>query len=211
MLAVVFLAISLSIDALGTGLSYSVRGIVIPFFAKFIMSILAYLFSSLSLFAGIALSNILPDNFAKIIGVSILCLMGLWIIFQSYIKKEEKEPKAKSKKRIFSFFIKSMGITINIIRNPQSGDLNGSSYIEPIEAVYIGIALSVDSLGAGVGAGLMGLNNLFIPLTVAVMQYIFITFGSWIGTKLAKLKLSPKIWVFVSGSVLIMLGFIRLF
>ncbi len=210
MLGVFFLALSVSIDALGTGLSYSVRGIQIPFFAKFLMSVLAYLFSSFSVFAGITLSQILPEDFAKILGVLILCLMGFWIIFQARFKKEEPVKPVKNEKRIFSFIIKSMGITIKIIRDPKSGDLNGSSYIEPIEAVYIGIALSVDSLCAGVGAAMMGLNDAFIPLSVAAMQFIFLTLGSWVGKKLMKFNLNAKIWVFISGSVLVMLGLMRL-
>ena len=51
----------------------------------------------------------------------------------------------KAEQKVYSFFIEFLGITIKIIKNPISSDLNNSNVIEPKEALFLSLALSLDS------------------------------------------------------------------
>ena len=51
----------------------------------------------------------------------------------------------KNNEKIYSFFIELLGITIKIIKNPTSSDLDSSHSIDSKEALFLGFALSLDS------------------------------------------------------------------
>lgn len=211
MLSILLLSISLSIDALGIGTTYGLRGIRIPNAAKVIISIQSIVITSLSLFCGKWLSELLPPGIATHIGVFILIFMGIWILWQG-IREGEKEVLVKKEDTIIDVLIKSMGITIKIIRTPQYCDLNNSFIIDPFEAFYLGIALSFDSFGAGFGSGASGLFSPMIPLLVAICQVIFLSVGSLLGNRLKLFKgFQNNICVIFSGILLIFIGILRMF
>lgn len=211
MFNILALAFSLSIDALGIGTSYGIRKIKIPIYATVIIAALAFLFTSVSIFFGTILLHFLPPSIAKLIGIFILILMGIWIIYQGLHDKKEVKDTSKKDETIFNMIIKSLGITIKIIRTPEYCDMDKSSSIEPIEALYLGVALSVDSIGAGIGTAVLGLNTIAIPICVAVFQILFLHIGLTIGKKLRIFNGESNIWVILSGSILILVGIIRLF
>lgn len=203
-------AVSLSIDALGIGITYGMRNIGIPLATKIIISIQSFLITSVALFLGKGLANLFPVAVAKGIGVTILIALGFWVLWQSLYKKEETEPKAKP--AIWQFFIKSMGITIQIIHTPGACDRDCSLQIEPKEALYLGFALSIDSFGAGIGGGAIGLASPFTPIFVAIFQALFLSFGKAVGGRLRKVSSLPEnTWGACSGILLILLGILRLF
>ena len=49
---------------------------------------------------------------------------------------------------------------IQILRKPTVADFDKSGTISAGEALLLGIALSVDSFGAGIGASLLGMHPL---------------------------------------------------
>lgn len=205
---IIALALSLSIDSFGIGMSYGMRKIKVPFSAAVILSVMAFSFSGLSILAGSILLKILPPLAAKLIGVSILMFMGVWIIIQGFRKKSPDVPKED--KTILNLIIKSLGITIKIIRTPESCDMNHSSEIEPSEALYLGFALSIDSIGAGIGTAIIGLNTMLMPFCVALFQLLFLFGGLEAGKKLILTKINNKLCIIISGGILICVGFIRL-
>lgn len=206
------LAASLSIDSFGIGISYGMRKIKVPIYAIIIISMLAFIFSSLSIFLGTILLTLLPKSFAKFIGIIILASMGIWIIYQGISKKKDKKIiNKKNPETILNLIIKSMGITIKIIRTPEYCDMDNSNIIEPKEAFYLGVALSVDSIGAGIGTAIMGINTLLIPIFVALFQLIFLISGIKIGKEASSFNSESNLWVIISGILLIIVAFIRLF
>lgn len=110
-------------------------------------------------------------------------------------------------KKEYQFFIKFLGITIQIIRDPSSSDFNNSNQIEAKEALYLGIALSIDSIGIGIGSSIMGLNTFIFPIAVACFQLFFLSFGSYFGKKIKDISNIPEnIWGIISGILLIFVG-----
>ena len=211
MFAIILIAISLSIDALGIGITYGIRKIRVPLAPKLIISIMSAIITFLSLTAGSQLKKILPAPFANLIGVSILLAMGIYLICQSKKSSPEKNFDAKEKKSsVYQIIIKSLNLTIKIIHEPQLADLNNSKTIELPEAFCIGLALSIDSIGSGIGLSILGFNNFLLPLATAICQYIFFTAGIFSGKKISKITPDNNKFVLISGIILIFIALIRI-
>ena len=204
-LSVLIIEISLSIDALGIGISYGVREIKIPLISKVIISLQSFLIMTISLFLGNIIFDIIPTYLGKYIGVIILFGMGIFMIIQPYLPKKEKVYKIKT------FSLKYAGLTIKIIKSPPVCDFNLSKTIEPFEALYLGIALSIDSLGVVFGSSAVGITIL-LPLLAVVFQIILLSIGILWGKKVKKASnISENIWVALSGTILIFMGLIKIF
>ena len=204
-LSVLIIAISLSIDALGIGISYGVREIKIPLISKAIISLQSFLIMTISLFLGNIIFDLIPSYLGKYIGVIILFGMGIFMIVQPYLPKKEKVYRIKT------FSLKYAGLTIKIIKSPPVCDFNLSKTIEPFEALYLGIALSIDSLGVVFGSSAVGITIL-LPLLAVVFQIILLSIGILWGKKVKKASnISENIWVALSGTILIFMGLIKIF
>lgn len=202
--SIIILSLSLSIDALGIGISYGMKDINIPIVSKIIISAQSFLIIALSLFMGNKIFQILPSYVGKYTGTIILLSMGIFMIFQGISSKKEKQETTK----IFS--IKQWGITVKIIKSPPICDFNRSKKIEPKEAIYLGLALSLDSLGVSLGSGISGKFSIFLPLFAVIFQSLFMQMGVYSGKKIKGIsKLSENIWVIISGSLLILIGILK--
>jgi putative sporulation protein YtaF len=144
----------------------------------------------------------------------ILGLMGLWIILQAILDKggegHEKEI-LKEERTLFRFAVKSLGITIQVIRNPAEGDLDQSGVIDKREALLLGLALSVDAIGAGIGSALAGLGSLWISVATGIFQMLLLSAGGHFGKKLGNSgKLNKRLLSFAPGILLITMALIRI-
>lgn len=221
-LAIIILAISVSIDALGIGVTYGLRNTSITKSADIILFLTSLVFAGISIFVGNVLSFILPENIIKFISVFILICMGFWIIYETLrpeVKEKEcvekgcAEKKCKEKKcKVHQIFLKPFGITIQIIKNPIASDLNNSKSIEINEALYLAIALSIDSICVGISSVSFGNYSLLFPLFVPIFQLLFLNTGIKLGKRIVvSSSISNKIWNILSGMLLIVIGIIRAF
>jgi putative Mn2+ efflux pump MntP len=173
------LAISLSIDALGAGIVYGMRGIIIPVPSKIIICFFSILYSGFAIYAGSLLSQILPSKIASYIGIGILSFLGLYMIIK--------------------------------VQRPAEADVDKSGIIEIKEAILLGLALSLDSIGVGIGAGFADIKSLFIPVMVGLFQLIFLSAGIFIGNKFKNsFKLNERTLSIFAGILLLTLAFLRL-
>lgn len=212
----IILAISSSIDSLGIGITYGIKNTKITYSSKLILFAISFCVSIISIWFGDTVKNIFSDFYTKLIGTIILFLMGIFMIFQS-LHKEDKfcnaEKSSKNlepileKEKIYSFFIKFLGITIQIIKNPNCSDFDNSNLIEPKEALFLGIALSLDSFCIGIGGSMMGISSIFFPIFIGIFQLIFLSIGNFIGKKIKNFHFLPEnIWSILSGILLILIG-----
>jgi putative sporulation protein YtaF len=222
--SVSILAISLSLDALGVGVVYGLRKIKIPLLPKLIICLFSMLYSGGALAAGKTLSALLPNYVSKMIGIVILITMGVWIIIQAILKKDDLDTQEAGScstleatscdinQALFKFSIKSLGITIQVIRNPMDGDIDKSGIIDIKESLLLGLALSVDAIGVGIGSALAGFSSLAIPFAVGIFQLAFLFAGTYMGEKFAAFeKLNKKVFAFLPGILLIVLAIIRIY
>lgn len=165
----ILLAICVSIDSLGIGMTYGLKNTKITFWAKWILFLVSFFITGLSLLAGKAISAFLPSSVTNLIGTLLLILLGIWMIVQ-----------------------------------PSNADFDHSNHIDSKEAIFLGVALSLDAIGIGIGSSMIGFYSFIFPLLVALFQLIFLSFGSYIGRKIQKnSRLPENIWNLISGILLI--------
>lgn len=202
---IILLALSVSIDSLGIGITYGLRKTSISTPAKFILFIISFAFVCISVTLGYFLISILPNNIIKTVSVILLCLMGFLIIYEAMNTTEKKEYKSHQ------IFLKPLGITIQIIKNPISSDLNNSKIIEKNESIYLAFALSLDSICVGITSSSFGIYSLLFPILVPLFQFLFLNVGIILGKKIVLYNTSIKKWNILSGILLIIIGILRVF
>ncbi len=206
-------AISSSIDSLGIGITYGIKNTKITFSAKLILFIISLCVSTMSISIGNFISSFLPNLVCNIIGFLMLIFMGIFIIFQSFKKTNQTYYNEFNKQgKMYSFFIKPFGITIQIIKNPINSDLDNSKKIDAKEALYLGIALSLDCFCIGLGNAMLGITSFVFPLLVSIFQLVFLSCGLFLGIKLKSITNIPdNIWSIISGLLLIFIGLSKLY
>lgn len=206
------LAIPVSLDCIGIGITYGIKNTYITNLAKCIIFAIFFVVTSIAITIGSLIVKIFSISFASILGVILLIFMGSWIIFQSFKSKEDAPKKESFKPKIYNFFIKPLGITIKIMKNPTNSDLDHSNHIDAKEALYLGFAISLDAFCAGVGCSAIGINSFFFPLFISIFHILFLSLGAFIGMKLsAHTKIPDNIWSVISGLLLIAIGIFKLF
>ena len=210
----IILAISSSIDSLGIGITYGIKNTKISVGATSILFFISFIISIISIYFGNLLKYIFPDFLIHYLGSFLLILMGLFMCFQS-VKvskqeneiKDDKHLKIADTEKIYSFFIKCLGITIKIIKNPNSSDLDKSNVIDSKEALFLGLALSLDSFCIGIGFSMLNTFSIIFPLLTSCFQLFFLSLGNYCGKKLYTFhKLPDSIWSMISGILLIIIG-----
>ena len=213
-LSVILLAISLSIDALGVGLIYGIRKIELPLPAKLIICFLSIVYTSIALVFGNFLAANLASAVAKLFGSLILILMGSWILLQSICQPKRQSGDGANlqvKPQLYQLVIKSLGITIQVIRNPVDFDIDRSGSIDLRESLLLGLGLSVDAIGVGIGCALLSFNSYMIPVAVGLFQLCFLYLGSYIGTRFVDYFQEQEKWLsFLPGIILILMALLRL-
>lgn len=200
-LYILFIAIINNIDNIGVRIAYSLRGINIPFLKNLWISIITFFISSLTAFSGNMLSEILDKNIASIISMILFIIIGLWIIFEPYIKKHSNKYKEINSNK---------NIIFNILKQPESADIDNSNDINFKEATLLGIALSINNICGGLSAGMIGLNSLFVGAFSALISFIVLWIGNYITKFFNKYNIGDKAIIF-SGIVLIIIGLNQVF
>lgn len=208
----IILAMSSSIDSLGIGITYGLKHTKITCAANIILFAISLVIATFSMFLGNYIHSFFSDIITNILGSIIIISMGIFITFQAFNKKNNNIYNTHIKdKKIYSFFVRFLGITIQIIKDPLCSDLDNSKKIDSNEAFFLGFALSLDSFCIGTGSSIAGITNYLFPILISLFQLIFLKLGNVFGKKLTDLKKFPdNTWSILSGLLLILIGFIKL-
>ena len=155
--AVILLAIALSIDGFGVGMAYGMRNITFTILPIILITLCAAGSMTLSLIAGHLVASFIPYYLAGVIGGTILLIIGLWQLVEG-LKKYYVDDV------LLSIKLKMFGLVLQIIREPEHADMDKSGDINYREALVLGIALNMDVIGAGFGAGIAGYSSILIPI-----------------------------------------------
>lgn len=227
LLTTILLAISSSIDSLGIGITYGIKNTEISFKGKLVIFFISFIITLISLYFGSIIKTILPWYISDYLGSFIFILIGILICFGA-LRKDKKNDEDKSNNidaisdkiedkymnkdcvKTYSFFIKFLGITIKIIKDATSSDLDNSNKIDSKEALFLSIALSIDSICLGIGGGIIDINNYIFPVLIGLFQIFFLSLGTFLGRKIYKFSNLPNnIWSIISGILLISLGVLK--
>lgn len=180
MLLLGIIPISLSIDALGVGFSYRLRGVRITGGAKLIVGFLTSGAMAASMVAGKALAAFLPADVMNIFGTALLVLIGLAMIRNALFGED-------------AFY-----------------DFDKSKKIELGEAVVLGLALSADAASCGLALSVVTWGSFWLPILSGLMQMAFLWAGEFLYEKGVKSRVSgQKGMGAFAGGILVLMALLK--
>lgn len=119
----------------------------------------------------------------------------MWIILEPYFKKDSDDnTNEQSQRSLYS-----------ILKKPEKADVDDSKDIDFKEATFLGIALSINNIGGGLSAGMIGLNAYFVGLFSALISFLALWIGNYITEFFNKWNLNKKATI-LAGAILILIG-----
>lgn len=197
-LSIFLLCLAPNLDNMAIGLAYGVRKINVPFKSNFAIALFSGFATLISSFFGNLLANYIPNYIGNVIGGSIVCIMGIYTII-SYLhnKRMLKKPNENGKQYLDN--LKA------VMDDPSIADRDYSGDISLKESILLGIALAVNCLGTGFGAGMTGVNVLVLTVAVIIFSLITISFGAFVGKRYAARLLGDRSTI-ISGILLLVVG-----
>ena len=176
----ILLALSVSIDSLGMGITYGLKKTKITIISNIILFAISFCITCGSIFLGHYISTLFSPTISTILGSSFLIILGVYNIYK----------------------------TIN--KPLIDYDIDHSNNIDAKEAIFLGLALSIDSACIGIGSGIIGINNIVLPFFVASFQLVFLNCGNLVANSIAKyVNVSEYALSIFSSSILILVGIFR--
>lgn len=191
----IILAIFNNIDNLAVGIAYGVKKIKISIFSNLIIAVVSGVGTYFSMSLGGIISQLLPANLANLIGSLALIFIGVWGIWDVW--NTEIKPRKKLHKNELDYTL--------FIAQPERADWDKSNSIDVKESVGLALALTINNLAGGIGAGISGLNIIYTTLLTVILSLAAIALGQLLGRKLTK-NLSSKWSRIISAFLIICLG-----
>lgn len=208
-MTLIILAFAVSLDSFTVGFTYGMRKMGLPLKAILIIACISATTFFLAMMVGKAISWFISPRITEVLGGIILISIGAWVIYQFFRSDKQGRNTEPKDPYILKLEIQSLGIMIQILRKPMTADIDKSGTINGIEAFLLGLALSLDAFGAGVGAAMFGFDPWITAGVIAFMSSSFL----WIGLKSGFL-LSYWGWLhrlsFLPGILLIIIGVMKM-
>ncbi len=197
---------ALSMDAFVSGFAYGANKIKIPFSSVTVINLICSAVLAVSLFFGGMVGPYLSGYLTTAICFVLLLGLGLSKIFDSAVKSFIRRRNAFKKKIHFSAF--HLGFVLNIYADPQEADQDHSKTLSPREAAYLALALSLDGLAVGFGAGMTNTSPLLVVGFSLLSDMIGVMLGCWLGNRIVRQLRLDLTWL--SGVLLIVLAVMKL-
>ncbi|MEN6325722.1 MAG: sporulation membrane protein YtaF [Syntrophomonas sp.] len=182
-LGILLFALAVSADGFLVGVAYGVKKIRIPLGSLAVIAMASAVAVSVSMVCGKALATVFSGSTASHIGAVLLIVIGIYYLFGACRETIENLDN-DGEEPLLSFNIKSMGIIIQILKEPSTADFDSSGDISLREAFFLGIALAMDALGAGVGIAMAGFSILLTAISVGMLKFILVNSGFFLGSRL---------------------------
>jgi len=167
-ISVLLFAVAANLDNLVIGISYGIKKIHISILANLIIAFISLTGTFLSMSLGKATANYFPIAISNIFGGVIIIAIGIASLTK-YIQSK-KYPSEKD--------------GLWPLKNSEKYDKNSNKQLDFIEAVSLGIALSANNVGLGIGASITGLPIWLASICSFFISIIFIFIGTLLGNKL---------------------------
>jgi putative sporulation protein YtaF len=205
-LTILLLAISCNLDNVGVGISYGARGIGIPLASNLLIALITAGGTGLCIVFGQRIFQVLPAEVGVLLGAVLLIGMGVWIIRQDIGGRSpqgQADPSSSAGNRLPQTSLwRRMFL---ILENPSLADRDSSGHIDLKESLLLSLALMLNNLPNGVGAGLLGLSTLHTTMVVGVLSILTFWVGIGLGRSLGVRWLGRRAGA-ISGLLLIVIG-----
>lgn len=199
-LSILFIGIAANLDNLGIGVSYSLKSTRIPFISNLLIAIVSMAAAYLSIAAGALISHFISITIANFIGGIILIFLGIKCIVEC-LKKEQE---------ISHVVVHSNSNFSKVIKEPDSLDLNNDKVISWRESFLLGLALAINCLAIGFGAGFTGVSPILVTISIGIFSVLSIACGALVGDKLAGTRVG-KYSNMAAGILLCLIGIYEVF
>lgn len=209
------IALALSLDGFGVGLSYGMRRIKIPLNSMSVIALCTVVAMGSSMLFGHWLILWFPTAPSKILGAVILLALGGFQLFQAIRNRIDEEeavtvmasPAPLTYEMVFKIRLEFFGLVIQVLKTPDLADIDGSGTISLGESFLLGCALAMDAFASGIGATLAGIP-LYVVFIVALTQMVMLRLGQVLVGKLSYAFLGKA--KFLPGTVLVIIGLTKL-
>lgn len=202
----ILLVLAVSLDSFVASIAYGAKKIKIPFSSIMIINMISSLFLGLSIFVGHMLKRIIPGHFTSIIGFLILFLMGVYYLFESIVKAYLKSKTSSNEELELKLF--DIRFIIHVYIDETKADMDSSQKLDPKEALYLGTALSLDSLTIGFGSSFGNINYGLVIILSMIIGILGVKCGLRIGEKIVENSKINLSWL--AGIILISLAILKL-
>ncbi|MBN3947036.1 MAG: manganese efflux pump [Nostoc sp. NMS7] len=192
------LSVSSNIDNFALGIASGAKNLKIGRLSNLTIAIFSAIGAFISMSLGEKLGRFLSADLANLLGFIALLSVGFWGLWDTFRlhKKETLNQKTPS--------VNQLDYTI-FIEKPETADLDNSHFIDVRESLTLALALTINNVAGGFGAGLSGLN---IPVTTFLTFFfslLAIEFGYFMGKKFTS-RISAKWSGIISASLIICLA-----
>ena len=202
------LAVSSSLDNLGTGVSYGLRNVCISLSLNLVIAIFNSSGTLLSMLFGKVVSGILRPNIAGLVGAILLIAIGAWI-FIAGIRKKGPETAPGSTEETPAPNKAFFRMLSAVLDDPFAAGILCSGKVRIKEAAILVAALTLSNISTGIGAGLIGFNPAITTAAVFVCSMLAVSLGMNIGRYSSAIMIKG-IAEKASGLLLVFIGFYEL-
>lgn len=202
-LSILLLCLAPNLDNMAIGFAYGIKKISVPLKSNLAIAFFSGFATFISSLLGNLLSNHIPNYLGNVIGGSIVSIIGVYTI-GSYLHTKFKTEIIQESNNLYFDTIKA------VMNDPSIADKDYSGDISLKESFLLGIALALNCLGTGFGAGMAGVNIFVLTAAVVVFSIFTISFGALIGKRYAAQLLGNKATL-ISGLLLVAVGIYQIF
>ena len=199
---------AVSMDGLAAGMACGIRSIRIPWLSQVIIAAASGLTLMLAMVVGSQVGGWLKAETAVRLGAVLLAGMSAFFFLQGcrdYLSSRNRN----SREPLLSVNIRPLGVVIQILQAPESADRDASGEISWREAAWLGLALSLDSFGAGIGVALAGFPIVWTALWVFLLHFAAMNRGLVLGRRIGG-KIRCSMPSFLTGGVFLFLSVIQI-
>lgn len=146
---VILLAVSVSLDSVGTGMSYAIRGVRIPWNTRVIVALSGGFLTFLAVLIGSFFERWVPDVAFGVLGAVLLVFLGTRALADIIRKRPETDY-----------------------------DKDGSKVLEPAESVVLCLSMAADSVSTGFCLTSCEPLRMLFPVFCAVSGFVFLAIGN---------------------------------
>jgi putative sporulation protein YtaF len=189
------IALSNNLDNIGVRIAYSIRGIKMSPAINSWIALITFMISFIAAYSGTVISGYLGKQRSSLLTMILLSGIGSYMIYRQYLKKMCQGEVGQDHKK---------GIC-HILLKPENADRDNSKHIDFQEATILGVALSINNIGGGVSAGMIGLSPFWVGFLSAVLSFVILWAGNYLAEFLIKWNLANKATI-AAGILLIAIG-----
>ena len=193
------LVVALSLDSFLASLAYGAQKIRIPLRSTLLIALIGTSFLGVSIYTAGLFQKVLHPQYAAVFSFAIFFLMGVSALFQGTIKSFLKDRKSRK----VSFQYSGISFVLDVYL-----DADHSKELSLHEALYLAVALSIDSIVSGFAYGVQVHDRLLVLCISFTVGFLAVFFGSYIGRHVASLADWNLSWV--SGILFLLLAFMRI-